>query len=154
MSVSIEQIKQLREQTGLSIMQCKDALEAVDGDMDKAIEELRKKGAAVAAKKTDRELGAGTIASYVHAGNTIGAMVELLCETDFVARNEEFQQLAYEIAMQVAATDEHVLEEGAEELLKQPYIKETDRTVGDLLQDATQKFGERIELGRINKLTI
>jgi len=154
MAVTTQDIKALRQRTGVSIIQCKVALEAAGGDVEKALQELRKKGAAVALKKTDRTLGAGAVASYIHAGSTIGAMVELLCETDFVARNEEFQKLARECAMQVAATDDYILEDGTAELLKQPYIKETDKTVGDLIQDAVQKFGERVEIGRIVKFTI
>ena len=153
-NVSTDQIKSLRARTGMSILQCKESLVAAGGDMDKAVEELKKKGMSVAKKKSERALGAGTVASYVHAGNTIGAMVELLCETDFVGRNEEFQGLAREIAMQVAATDEEVLDLGTEEFLKQSYIKDTDKTVGDLVQDAVQKFGERVEIGSVIKYSI
>src|SRR3989338_10940810 len=101
--VTTEQIKTLRDQTGVSVMQCKKALESADGDFEKALVLLRKKGSEVAAKKADRELGAGTIASYVHGNGAVGALVELSCETDFVAKNEEFKQLAYNIAMQVVA---------------------------------------------------
>lgn len=99
----MEQVKTLRDRTGVSIMQCKKALEETGGDIEKAIIILRKKGAAAAEKKNDRTLGAGVIAAYVHSTGTVGAMVELSCETDFVSRNPEFKALAYEIAMHVAA---------------------------------------------------
>src|SRR3990167_11441797 len=107
--ISTDQVKELRERTGLSIMQCKKALEESSGDMEKAIIILRKNSASIAGKKADRTLGAGTIASYIHGAGTVGAIVELSCETDFVAKNEEFKALAYDIAMQVAATDPQFL---------------------------------------------
>ena len=104
MAITTEQIKELRDRTGVSVMQCKKALEEANGDFDKAIIILRRKGADAVAKKGDRTLGAGTVASYTHAGGSIGAMVELFSETDFVSNNEEFKSLARDIAMQVAAT--------------------------------------------------
>ena len=100
---TIDEIKQLRDETGVSIMQCKKALEESDGDIEKAKVVLRKISAQAAAKKSDRELGAGTIQAYVHAGNQVAAVVVLACETDFVAKNEEFVKLAYDIALHVAA---------------------------------------------------
>ncbi len=103
--ITTEQIKALREQTGISVMQCKTALEEAEGDMDKAILILKKKGKAIAAKKSDRNLGSGVVASYIHGTGTVGTMVELLCETDFVAKNEDFKALAYDIAMHIAATN-------------------------------------------------
>ncbi len=103
--VTTEQIKELRAKTGISIGQCKKALEEAGADMEKAIVILSKKGGDVAAKKSDRELKSGVIATYLHNGGKVGAMVELLCETDFVAKNEEFTQAAYDIAMQIAATN-------------------------------------------------
>jgi elongation factor Ts len=108
-TVTTEQVKELRDTTGLSIMQCKKALEETAGDMGKAIILLQKKGAGISAKKADRTLGAGAVVSYVHTNGTIGALVELLCETDFVAKNEEFKALAYNIAMQIAATNPQYL---------------------------------------------
>jgi len=105
MAITTEQIKELRDMTGLSIMQCKKALEEALGDISKAVILLQKKGAGIAAKKADRNLGAGRVASYVHSTGNIASLVELLCETDFVAKNEEFGALAYNIAMQVAATN-------------------------------------------------
>lgn len=109
MVITTEQIKELRDTTGLSIMQCKKALEETAGDMGKAIILLQKKGAGIAAKKADRNLGAGKVAAYVHSTGNIASLVELLCETDFVAKNEEFGTLAYNIAMQIAATNPQYL---------------------------------------------
>ena len=105
MAITTEQIKELRDMTGLSIMQCKKALEEALGDIGKAVILLQKKGAGIAAKKADRSLGAGRVAAYVHSNGNIGALVELVCETDFVSNNAEFGVLAYNIAMQVAATN-------------------------------------------------
>jgi len=104
-TITTELIKELRDATGLSIMQCKKALEEAEGDISKATILLQKKGAGIAAKKADRSLGAGRIVSYIHSTGNIGTLVELLCETDFVAKNEEFGVLAYNIAMQIAATN-------------------------------------------------
>ena len=101
--ITTDQVKTLRDQTGISIMQCKKALEDAGGDMEKALVILQKKGAELAGKKSDRALGAGVVASYIHNTSTTGAMVELWCETDFVAKNEEFKLLAKDIAMQIAA---------------------------------------------------
>lgn len=102
--ITTEDIKKLRDETGVSVMQCKKALEEAGGDVAKAMVILKKKGADAAAKKADRTLGAGVIASYVHATGNVGAMVELACETDFVAKNPEFKQLAYDIAMHIVAS--------------------------------------------------
>jgi len=107
--ITTDQIKSLRDETGVSVMQCKQALEEAEGDREKALIILRKKSSSIASKKANRDLKAGTIAAYIHAGGTVGAMVELLCETDFVAKNEEFQKLAYDIAMHIAATSPEYL---------------------------------------------
>ena len=103
--ITTEQIKELRDMTGLSIMQCKKALEEANGDISKAVILLQKKGAGIAAKKADRNLGAGRVAAYTHSTGNIASLVELLCETDFVSETEEFGALAYNLAMQVAATN-------------------------------------------------
>jgi len=103
--ITTELIKSLREETGVSVMQVKKALEESGGDKEKALVILKKKSGELAAKKADRTLGAGTIAAYVHSTNNVGALVELSCETDFVSKNEEFKALAYSIAMHVAATN-------------------------------------------------
>jgi elongation factor Ts len=107
--ITTELIKELRDQTGISIMQCKKALEEADGDKEKALIILRKKSGEAAAKKSDRTLGAGAIGSYLHSTGSVGAMVVLQSETDFVAKNEEFKKLAYDIAMHVAATNPEYL---------------------------------------------
>lgn len=104
-AITMEQIKELRDKTGVSVMQCKKALEEAGGDMEKSLIILRKKGSDVASKKSDRTLGSGRIATYVHGDGSIGSLVELSSETDFVSRNDEFYALAYDIAMQVAATN-------------------------------------------------
>lgn len=120
MAITTEQIKELRDKTGISVMQCKKALEDAGGDMEKALILLQKKGAEIAAKKGDRTLGAGCVATYIHGNGMIGAMVELACETDFVSNNEEFKALARDIAMQVSAT--------RPEFLKREDISEEART--------------------------
>ena len=107
--ITTDDIKALRDKTGISVMQCKKALEEAGGDTEKALVLLRKKGADIAAKKADREIKSGTIAAYVHSTGTVGAMVALACETDFVANNEEFKLLAKDIAMQVTATNPEFL---------------------------------------------
>jgi elongation factor Ts len=103
MEITTELIKELRDMTGVSIMQCKKALEDAGGDREKAIMALRKKSGEIAAKKSERSLGSGVVAAYVHGAGSVGAMVELNCETDFVAKNEEFKALAHDLAMHVAA---------------------------------------------------
>ncbi len=103
MAVSIEQIKQLREETGAGIMDCRKALEQADGDFDKAVEALREKGLATAAKRADREASEGVVELYSHGNGRVGVMVELNCETDFVGRSEGFRALAHELALQIAA---------------------------------------------------
>ncbi|MEK7604719.1 MAG: elongation factor Ts [Patescibacteria group bacterium] len=191
MDITTDTIKQLREMTGVSVMQCKKALEEAGGDLEKAIVILKKHSAASAEKKADRSLAAGAIGSYTHEG-AIGAMVLLSCETDFVAKNPEFSALAREIAMQVAATspayttadeipaeakqaatavfEKEVADKPAEMqakilegklasyfrdqvLLEQPFIKDETKTIHDLLNEATQKFGERVEITRFTRLS-
>jgi len=130
-TITTEQIKELRDMTGLSIMQCKKALEEAEGDISKANILLQKKGAGIAAKKADRNLGAGRVVSYVHSTGNIGALVELLCETDFVAKNEEFGALAYNIAMQIVATNPLYLRmsdipEGTKKEAEEVFAKEVE----------------------------
>ncbi len=116
-------IKELRDATGVSVMQCKKALEEAGGDKEKALVILKKKGAEAAAKKGDRTLGAGMIQAYIHSTGAVGVMVELGCETDFVAKNPDFKQLAYDIAMHIAAAKP--------EFLKREDITESDRTTAE-----------------------
>lgn len=137
---SIDAVKKLRDLTGLSIMKCKEALEESNGDMDKAQEILRKKGSLSAEKKANRELGAGIVQAYIHNTNNLGTMVELLCETDFVARNEEFISLAKDIAMHITAmSPKYVKRESVPsevlEQLKGELLEEIDSSKSKDIQD-------------------
>lgn len=142
--VTTEQIKELRERTGISLAQCKKALEDTAGDMDKALAVLHEAGAAIVAKKSDRMLKAGKISAYIHSNGNLGALVEIHSESDFVAKNPEFKALADELAMHIAAMRPADLAELAE----QPYIKDPAITIKELVQNYVQKFGERIEIIR------
>jgi len=192
-AISMDQVKALRDRTGISIMQCKKALEDAGGDEEKALMFLRKKGADIAAKKSDRELGAGSVAAYVHANGAIGAMVLLSSETDFVSNNAEFKTLAYDIAMHVSATNpqfitaEDITDEAKAKaeaffkdevkdkpadmqakilegkmaaffkeqvLLDQPFIKNSDLTIRQLIENATQKFGEKIVVSQMTRFSV
>lgn len=146
-TITLEQIKELRERTGISIAQCKKALEDASGDMNKAIEFLKEAGAAIAEKKSDRELRAGVISAYLHSNGLMGSMVQLHSETDFVSKNPEFKFLADEIAMHITAMNPADIEE----LLAQPYIKDPSLTVDQLVKNYVQKFGERIEVIRFSR---
>lgn len=197
MEIGMDQIKALRDETGVAVMQCKKALEEAGGDMEKARMALRKKSGEIAQKKGDRALGAGVVAAYIHGHGSVGAMVELSCETDFVAKNEDFKKLAYEIAMHIAALrpkylkQDDVTEEDkkkakeffAEEvgktmagkpeaikekalqgkmdtffkeqvLLDQPFVKNGDITVGEMVKGAVQKFGENTEITRMARFAV
>lgn len=193
MTITTEQIKELRDRTGISVMQCRKALEEAQGDMEKALIILQRQSKTIAMKKSDRNLGAGVVTAYIHGAGSVGVMVELLCETDFVAKNEEFRKLAYDIAMQVAATNPEFLKKDqisgearkkAEEvfadevkdkpeairakavegklnaylsertLLDQPFIKDNNVTIGQLVESSIQKFGERVEIGRFARFAI
>jgi elongation factor Ts len=193
MAITTDQIKALRERTGLSVMDCKHALEQTDGDMEKALIVLRKKSSAAAAKKSSRTLGAGVVQAYVHASQDVGALVLLSCETDFVAKNEAFIALARDIAMHATATNPDFIdraevteesttkakqlfeEEAAEKpadkraaivagkldaylkervLLEQAFIKDPSLTIKDLVEQAVQKFGERIVVSECTRLSV
>src|SRR3990167_5156160 len=129
-----EQIKALREETGLSIMECQKALEEAGGDKTKAIELLKKRGAEIAVKKGSRTLGAGVVVSYIHTGETVGVILEFLCETDFVAKNPEFKSVARDIAMHVAA----MKPVDTAELLEQPFIKDSGLKISDLVNNTVK----------------
>lgn len=131
-------------------MECKKALVEAGGDMQKALAVLGVRSVAMAAKKQDRELGAGTVAAYVHSTSQVGCMALLLCETDFVSKNEEFVALAHDIAMHASA----MRPESVEVILTQPFIKDAERTIEQLIQAATQKFGERIELAKFEVFSV
>lgn len=150
MSISAEAVKELREKTGVSMMECKKALDEAGGDMEKAMAVLGTRAEATAAKKADRTLGAGTVASYIHNQGQVGALVLISCETDFVSKNEEFIALARDIAMHAAA----MRPETVEELLAQPFIKDGEKTIAALLSGATQKFGERTEISQFSCFSV
>lgn len=192
MAITTEDIKKLRDETGISVMQCKKALEEADGDMEKAKVILRKQSSNAASKKADRELGAGVVRSYIHSNNSVGAIVELNCETDFVANNAEFVQIADDIAMHITAMRPEFLSQedidaSAKEkattvlkeevdamdkpedikakildgkindffaektLLDQPFVKNPDITIRQLIEGGTQKMGEKIEVARFTR---
>jgi elongation factor Ts len=192
MPISAEQVKKLRDKTGAGMMDCKRALEESNGNEEKAIEILRKKGAAVAAKRAGRATNEGVIEAYIHAGGRIGAMVELNCESDFVAKTPDFKALAKDIAMQVAAMnplvvsreqlDQNIVQkeleiyrdqavnEGKPErivekiaqgrlekfyqescLMEQGFIRDTGKTIKDLLYEITAKVGESITIRRFER---
>ena len=163
MGVTVDQVKELREKTGVGLMDCKKALEGADGDFDAAIKALRERGFAIAQKKSSRALGSGLVEAYMHAGGRIGAMIEVNCETDFVARTDDFKELAHDLAMQVAATDpahltaeEASADENPQEvcLLSQPFIKEPQKTVQDKIVEVVAKVGENIGVTRFSRFEI
>jgi len=195
MEVNASTVKELREKTGAGVMDCKKALAECSGNLEKAVDYLRQKGLAAATKKMSRVAAEGLVGAYIHAGGKIGVMVELNCETDFVARTPEYQTLLKDIAMQVAAaspryvrredvpTEEvereraiyrsQVLEQGKPEkivekivegkldrfyseicLVEQAFIKDPDKKVGDLLQDAVARMGENIQVRRFMRYQV
>jgi elongation factor Ts len=193
MQITTDEIKKLRDETGVSVMQCKKALEEAEGDIEKAKIILRKISKQSADKKSGRTLGSGIVASYIHSNGGVGAMMELLCETDFVARNEDFRALARDIAMHITALApeylklEDIKEEdktkakelfekdvadkpkeirdkimggklssyfGEKVLLEQTFIKNPEINIRTLVEQATQKFGERTEIGRFVRFSI
>ncbi len=158
-------IRTLRDQTGAGIMDCKQALEGTNGDLDKAAEALRAKGLAGVAKRVGRATNEGVIEAYIHTGGRVGAIVELGCESDFVARTEEFRQLAHDLAMQVAAMSpaylsEDDIGEGDERpaaqvsLLSQPFIKNSSSSVGELVQEVAARMGENVRVIRFQRLAV
>ena len=141
MNVTTEEVRKLREKTGISIMQCKKALEDAGGDHEKAIVILKKKGSAVAGKKATRELNSGSVQAYIHGTGDVGAMVELSCETDFVAKNKEFIALAYDIAMHVAAVDpEFTTREDVTPEVRNAAKEVFEKEVGDKPKDLKEKI--------------
>lgn len=144
MSDIIEIIKRLREVTGLSFGEIKKALDEAGGDQARAMEILKAHGVAMADKKSSRQVKEGIVEAYIHNTRKLGVLVELLCETDFVARNVEFQKLAHELAMQVAATKPGTVED----LFSQPFIMDQDITVKELVNQYIAKVGENVQIGR------
>ena len=192
MEITSEQVKLLRDQTGAGMMDCKKALAESGGNMEKAVEYLRKKGAATAEKRADRATNQGIVEAYIHAGGRIGAMVEVNCETDFVAKTDDFKMLARDIAMQIAAMNpqytsrDDVSKETQEKeldiyrtqarnekkpdqvvdriatgklekffqdvcLLEQTFIKDSGKTIKDIILDLTAKTGEKITVRRFKR---
>ena len=165
MEVSIELIKELRNQCGAGVMECRNALLEVEGDVEKALQVLKESGLLKAEKKADRVTTQGLIEAYIHAGGRIGSLVEVNCETDFVARTDEFKELAHELAMQVVAlAPQYISEENVPEgadiepqaacLLQQPYIRDPGKTVRDVIVEVIAKVGENIRVTRFSRFEL
>jgi len=145
-----DNVKRLREETGAGVMDCKRALDEAKGDFEKARGLIKERGLAKAKEKADREAKEGIVEAYVHAGGRIGAMVELSSETDFVARNPDFKELAREIAMQVAAMDP----KDVDQLLGQPYIRDASKTIGELVTGIASTTGENVRVKRFKRFEL
>ncbi len=165
MKISVEAVKELRNKTNAGVLECNKALLKVGGDMEKAIEFLKQRGAAIAERKKDVATTEGVIEAYIHYTKRIGALVELNCETDFVAHTDEFKELAHDLAMQIAATSPQFLtsEEMPPEteidpqaacLLSQPFIKEPDKTVQEIIAETIAKVGENIKVRRFARFEL
>jgi elongation factor Ts len=163
-AVDTSKIKQLREETGAPVMDCKRALEETGGSLEQARAWLRNRGAAIAEKKAGRVASQGLVESYIHGGGRIGVIVEVNCETDFVARSDDFKKLAHDIAMQIAATDPKFI--GNEEnipselpdddlpLLHQPFIRNERQTIQSLVHEAIGKLGENVVVRRFSRFEL
>ena len=161
MASTTELIKELRERTSAGVMDCKKALDESNGNVDKAEQILKEQGIASAAKKAGRDTDQGLIETYIHSGGRIGAMVEVNCETDFVARTKEFSDLAHDIAMQVAAMNPSTLEENNTDiesdnspLLQQPFIKDPSKNIQELINETVGKLGENIRVRRFKRFSL
>lgn len=165
MEISIEMIKELRDQCGAGIMECRNTLFEAEGNMAKALQILKEKGLRKAEKKAGRTTSQGLVEAYVHVGGRVGAMVEVNCETDFVARTNEFKELAHELAMQIAAlSPQFISEEDIPEgvdvepqtdcLLLQPYIRDPGKTVRDIIVETIAKVGENIQVSRFARFEL
>jgi len=165
LEILVAKVKELRDQSGAGIMECRNTLLETEGDMEKALEILKQKSLLKAEKKKKRLASEGLIESYIHIGGRIGAMVEVNCETDFVARTEEFKELAHHLAMQIAAmAPEFISEEEIPEgtdveperacLLLQPFIKNLDTKVKDTINETIAKVGENIKVSRFIRFEI
>lgn len=148
--INIKVIKKLREATGTSVADCRMVLEESGGDYQKALKLIKVKGFEKAQKKVGRETSEGLIEAYIHQNGRVGAMVAVLCETDFVARTNEFKNLAHELAMQVAAMNP----KNVDSLLKQEYIRDNSKTVNELIKETIAKLGENIILKRFQRFEI
>ena len=150
MNFSLDLLKKLREETLAGVSDCRQALEDANGDYKKAKELLKERGIEKAGKKGDRETAAGVIESYIHANGKVGVLVELRCETDFVAKNEEFKKLAHEIALQVAAMNP----KNIKELLAGAYIRDAKTTMTDLIKQTIAKIGENITVAHVTRMQL
>lgn len=147
--MNIDNIKKLRGQTGAGINDIKSALEEAGGDLEKARKIIKQKGLDKAAKKSEREVRAGVVETYSHGGQ-VGVLVELLCETDFVARTDDFKNLAHELALQIASMNPS----SVEELLSQEYIRDSSQTVSQLIKSVIGKLAENIQVGRFERIAL
>jgi elongation factor Ts len=165
LKISADRVKELREQSGAGVMQCRQALMECQGDIARALEFLKEQGLLKAKEKAERATKQGLIEAYIHTGGRIGAMVEVNCETDFVARTDEFKELAHQLAMQVAAmqpqfiskeeySPETELEPQTACLLLQPYIKDPERSVQDIITETIAKVGENIKVSRFARFEL
>ncbi len=165
MKIPLDRVKELREQSGAGIMQCRNALTEAQGDMEKAHQILKEQGLLKAKEKEERATTQGLVEAYIHTGGRVGAMVELNCETDFVARTDEFKELAHQLAMQVAAmSPRFIAEEDFSEgndlepqtacLLLQPYIKDPDKSVQEIITETIAKVGENIKVSRFARFEL
>ena len=165
LEITVENIKALREEMSAGVMDAKRALEEAQGNIDQARELLRERGVASAVKKADRSANEGLVEAYVHGGGRVGVMVEVNCETDFVARTEDFKELAHNLAMQVAAMSPRYVDESdipddesaeASEiaLMAQPYIKDASLSIKDLVLDVAGKLGENIKVKRFSRYAL
>ncbi len=150
MAIDIELLKKIREETSASIADCRKALEESNNDYKKALELLKKRGAEIAEKKADRQTSEGLIESYVHGNGKIGVIVAVLCETDFVARTDDFKKLAHEIAMQISAMNP----KDVKTLLKQEYIRDNSVTIEELIKQTIGKLGENIQVREFSRIEL
>ena len=150
MAIDLEILKKLREETQASVADVKNAVEEAAGNYEKAKDLLRNRGVEIAEKKAQRETSQGLVESYVHGNGKIGVLVKLSCETDFVARTEEFKNLAHEIAMQVSAMDP----KDVKSLLSQEYIRDPKFTISDLVKEAVGKLGENIKVAEFSRIEL
>lgn len=167
MEISTTQIKELRDKTSAGVMDCKRALQQAQGDVDRACEILRQQGLAKAEKKSDRQASQGLVEVYVHGGGRIGSMVEVNCETDFVARTDEFKALVHDLALQIAATDPRFVSpsdipDGEKDklnpeeacLLSQPFIRDPAKKISDIVADVSAKMGEKVAVRRFARFEL
>ena len=150
MAIEVKKLKQLRDETGAGILEIKSILDEVGGDYDKAMEELMKKVVAKAEKKADRVAGDGLVYSYIHNGGKVGSMVMVNCETDFVAKTDDFVKLCREVAMQVCTEDFTDIKS----LLDSEYIRDPSKKIIDLVNECTAKVGEKIEISKFVKFSV